>query len=113
VFFNIRSKKWASSDRLVTPIIIFCFSMALTPSPSAPIKIFDFSGNPPDPLPLGGEGGSILLRGASAPLKHPREQRGTERRSLQIPNWGVLEGAKPLFNSLLAPIILKKRGIGF
>jgi len=37
--------------------------MALTPSPSAPIKIFDFSGNPPDPLPLGGEGGNNFKRG--------------------------------------------------
>jgi len=41
--------------------------MALTPSPSAPIKIFDFSGNPPDPLPLEGKG-EVVLRGERSPL---------------------------------------------
>jgi len=40
--------------------------VALTPSPSAPRKIFDFSGNPPDPLPLEGKG-EVVLRGGFAP----------------------------------------------
>jgi len=77
---------------------MFRFSVALTPSPLAPRKIFDFPGNPPDPLPLEGKG-EVVLRGGFAPsflfLPLAFQERGTKRVPRKIEDFsGCFKGVR-------------------
>jgi len=79
--------------------------MALTSSHSAPRKIFDFPGNPPDPLPLIREGGRFCKEGL-APLLNTPENREPKRGKVPKYIMGSLRGGfAPSFFSFPLPYL--------